>query len=428
MKKVAAVTFGCKVNQYETACILEEFNRAGYATVNYDEPADVYIINSCTVTNRTDQKSRNALRKALRSKEKNPNVKVVITGCYAQINHETLDDFGDIDLIVDNNKKGKILDLLQIGSSDFEDIFSAREFAELSTTDVLSRSRAFVKVQDGCNYFCSYCTVPYGRGNPRSRDPENVLKQIEVLIENGYHEFVLGGINLGLYGLEKKNGFLLPDLIRDIASISGVEIIRLSSIEPQLFTDKLLQQISDNKTIAPHFHIPLQSGTDEILKSMNRRYNTAEFSRLLNQIIQIRPSAAIGLDVIAGLPGETEELFNRTLSFIKDLPITYLHVFSYSVRSGTEAAGMSGQVKGDVIRVRSNKLTNISNLKKQVYLENLISQKLVLKGILEKKIQGYWTALSDHYIRMYVQTEDVCQKDLYTGYATDIYSEGILVK
>ena len=248
-KKIAVQTFGCKINQYETACILDTFLEAGYQRVDFNQIADVYLINSCTVTNRTDFKSRNALRKALKVKEKYPQTIVIITGCYAQINMEQIKEIGDVDLIVDNNSKDKILQFIKTKDTNFKDIFSYKEFAELSTDTMLDRSRAFLKIQDGCDFFCAYCTVPFGRGKPRSRDPQKVIEQVKSLVEHGFHEFVVGGVNLGLYGRDLDQTIDLAHLLKSMEQINGVEIIRLSSIEPQLFTDSLLDYIEESNKI-----------------------------------------------------------------------------------------------------------------------------------------------------------------------------------
>lgn len=427
MKKVAALTFGCKVNQYETACILDQFHSAGYKSVDFKDQADVYIINSCTVTNRTDYKSRNAIRKALEYKRSGSNVKVIVTGCYAQINLSEIEKLGAVDLVVDNNSKQRILEYLDKGFSEFSDIFSAVDFAELSTTTMLDRSRAFIKVQDGCDFFCAYCAVPYGRGNPRSRDPEKVIKQVKDLVDSGYQEFVLGGINLGLYGKEKSDNYLLPQLLADLEKTEGVEIIRLSSIEPQLFNFQLIDFLKKSKKTAPHFHLPMQSGSNHILKKMNRRYTVEELQELVNKILEISPYAAIGLDVIAGLPGETEALFKETVTLLENLPISYLHVFSYSRRPGTKAAAMQDQVRGDIIKQRSRLLTETSNRKKKQYTENLVKEKISLKGIAEKKEQGVWTALSDHYVRIYSSESGATEKSMIGGRAKAYFRDGIKV-
>ncbi|MBT3168660.1 MAG: tRNA (N(6)-L-threonylcarbamoyladenosine(37)-C(2))-methylthiotransferase MtaB [Candidatus Cloacimonetes bacterium] len=404
MKRVAIITYGCKINQYESACILDDFKSANYEIVPFGNEADVYIINSCTVTNRTDYKSRNSLRKALSQKATNPNVKIIVTGCYSQRNADEISKLGAIDLIVDNNKKEQIFQFLQQGGNCFENILNATEFAELSTNSMNDKTRAFVKIQDGCDYYCAYCAIPFARGHSRSRKRENVLNQVEKLAQNDYQEFVFGGINLGLY--RQENDYSLADLLFDVEKIEGVKIIRLSSIEPQLFTDNLLAYFRKSKKIAPHFHIPLQVGCDELLLKMNRKYITSEFSNQIDKIREIFPNVAIGIDVIVGLPGETDVLFQETLKFLQNLDFTYLHVFSYSKRFGTKAAEMKGQIGGKTMKKRSNILTELSDKKKQKYIKKILLQRPILSGIVESEKDGWQTVLSDHFIRIYLKNEE----------------------
>ncbi len=424
MKKVAAITFGCKVNQYETTCILDDFIKAGFQVVDYSEPADVYIINTCTVTNRTDYKSRNAIRKALKEKEKNPDVKVIVTGCYSQRNYQQILNLGNIDLIIDNNNKGKILESIileciiprnghsslrgkRVDAKEFQSISEAPEFEELSYSSMNNKTRAFIKVQDGCDFYCAYCAVPFARGHSRSRKKENVLIQIKKLVNNGYKEFVLVGINLGLYGRENKNEkYFLSHLLCDIKAIEGVELIRLSSIEPQLFTEDLLDFFRESRKLCPHFHIPLQVGCDELLKKMGRNYTTFDFTKLIQKIHKILPDSAIGIDVIAGLPGESDELFLKTYEYLSRLDFTYIHVFSYSKRPGTKTANMNEQVHGKIIKERSRKLLELSERKLQNYLDFILRRNVPIKGVIEAQTKGFWTALSDHYIRVYFKNEN----------------------
>ncbi len=410
-KKIAAITFGCKVNQYETSCILDNFIKAGYYVVNFDQPADVYIINTCTVTNRTDYKSRNAIRKALAQKEKNTKVKVIVTGCYSQRNYNEIMELGSIDLIVDNNSKSKILECINhVDTLDFRDILETTEFEELSTTSMIDRTRAYIKVQDGCDYYCAYCAVPYARGHSRSRKKENVLKQIQKLTEEGYKEFVLGGINLGLYRREQNDNYFLSHLLTDIEKIEGVKLVRLSSIEPQLFSEDLLNFFRKSKKICPHFHIPLQVGCDEMLSRIGRRYSISDFSNTIQNIRTIFPDAAIGIDVIAGLPGETEELFQKTREYLVSLDFAYLHVFPFSCRPGTRAEKMSGQVHGSEIKKRAKLLTRLSAKKKQEYVNFIVINNVMLKGVIESKSNGFWTALSDHYVRVFLKSKTELEK------------------
>lgn len=408
MKKIASITFGCKVNQYETSCIVDDFTKVGYQACSFDEPADVYIINTCTVTNRTDYKSRNAIRKALNQKQIDPSVKVVVTGCYSQRKKEEIIALGDVDLIVDNNSKSKIFENLNSGNQIFRDITDQHDFDETSTTEMLDKTRAFIKIQDGCDYYCAYCVIPFARGHSRSRKKNNILYQIQKLIDNGYKEFVLGGINLGLYGIE--SGYSLAKLLYEIEKIEGVELIRLSSIEPQLFTDELLEYFVESKKMCHHFHIPLQVGCDELLSKMGRRYSTEQFRNVITKLREIFPDVAIGIDVIAGLPGETEKLFQETYNFLSNLDFTYLHVFSYSKRSGTRAEKMKDHVNGKIIKQRSNELISISKNKLAEYTEFIIRNNIELKGVIEQKSRGYWTALSDHYVRIFLKSDKDLEK------------------
>jgi len=408
MKKIASITFGCKINQYETACIVDDFTQVGYRVVEFDKPADIYIINTCTVTNRTDHKSRNAIRKALDQKQVNPQIKVIVTGCYSQRKKDEILDLGNVDLVVDNNNKSKIFEKLNSKEILFHDINDQHNFDEISTTRMLDKTRAFIKVQDGCDYYCAYCAIPYARGHSRSRKKEKILKQIEKLVTNGYKEIVLGGINLGLYGLE--TDYSLTKLLHEIEKISGVKLIRLSSIEPQLFTAELIEYFKVSKKICHHFHIPLQVGCDELLSKMGRRYSTEQFQDVISKLKKIFPDVAIGIDVITGLPGETEELFHKTHLFLSNLDFTYLHVFSYSKRPGTRAEKMNGHVNGKIIKERSNKLIAISDAKLEGYTDFIVNNNIELRGIIENKINGLWTALSDHYVRIYLNKDGELEK------------------
>jgi len=426
MKKVASITFGCKINQYETACIVDDFTQADYKIVEFDKPAGIYIINTCTVTNRTDYKSRNAIRKALDQKLINPMVKVIVTGCYSQRRKDEIEKLGDVDLIVDNNSKSKIFEQLHSKEDLFRDINDQHDFDEISTTRMLDKTRAFIKVQDGCDYYCAYCAIPYARGHSRSRNKEKILQQIENLVANGYKEFVLGGINLGLYG--KETGYSLAKLLYEIEKISGVKLIRLSSIESQLFTAELLGYFKVSKKICHHFHIPLQAGCDEILSSMGRHYSTDQFQNVISNLKKIFPDAAIGIDVIAGLPGETDELFQKTHQFLSNLDFTYLHVFSYSKRPGTRAEKMKGHVNGKIVKERSNKLIAISDAKLEEYTNYIVKNSIELQGIIEDRSKGFWTALSDHYVRIFlISDEKLVKKYLHLSPVSKLF-DGVEVE
>jgi len=424
---IAALTFGCKVNQYETACILTDFTKKGYSIGKFNESAAIYLINTCTVTNRTDYKSRNAIRKALAFKKLDPNKIIIVTGCYAQRDPERIKELGDIDFIIDNGKKNRIMEILSNGSNKFEDIFNYNSYGEHSMEKFPDRTRAFVKIQDGCDFFCSYCAIPLGRGKSRSRSKEAILNQIELLIRNGYHEIVLGGINLGLYGYDRGEKNALPELLRSLEKIDSLKIIRLSSLEPQLFSDQLLETIIRSNKIAPHFHLALQHGSDEILQKMSRNYTIHEFKRLLEKMWKNLPYVALGFDLISGLPGETDQYFNDSFRFLNETEFAYLHVFPYSKRPGTAAAKMPNQIPKDVVRKRVKRLLHLSQQKKQEYSLRIIRNKVKLAGVIEKKIDNHWTALSDRYLRLYTKSDKNGLKGEYRKFIPQkILQDGLL--
>ncbi len=422
MPAVAITTLGCKVNQYESACILEPFLAAGWRQVEFSEHADVYIVNSCTVTNRADFKSRNAVRRAL----KNPQAKVVLTGCYVMRSPHAFHD--DDVLVVDNASKHRIYDLLDTADLQFRSLDGSEEYVETFTTQMAERSRAFVKIQDGCNFRCAYCAVPDARGNPRSRDHENVKRQIRALVDNGFHEFVLGGINMGLYGID--HGYPFHKLLLELDRIPGVERIRLSSIEPQLFGEELLDAFAEMEHLAPHFHIPLQSGCDTVLKAMGRRYDTATFRRLIDRLSGIFDQPAFGFDVIAGFPGETDEHHRQTVDFLESLPVTYLHGFAFSKRSGTPAARMKNQIHGNIVKTRCGELEQLSATKKEQYINDLIASGRMIAAIAEKDNDGLAEGLSDRFIRIYRKQDNnriIQPGENFSGIARGKYLDGIEV-
>lgn len=377
--------------------------------------ADIYILNSCTVTNRTDFKSRNIIRKFLELKQQNPKRLIIITGCYAQREKDQILALGSVDAVIDNNHKDKIPDMIQHllkdQHTDFEafipflEMESFDHFTELPSLSMNEKSRAFIKIQDGCNFFCAYCAVPYARGNPRSRNPESILKQITEMIALGYKEFVLAGINMGLYGIDftEKNSIAnnLAELIQKICDIPAYKKIRVSSVEPQLFTAELIQTITQNEQVCPHFHIPLQSGSDTLLHSMGRKYDTQHFKELIFNIQSKRPDSAFGFDLIVGLPGESDSLFEETYQLLSDLEFTYLHTFIYSKRNGTRAAKMKDQVHGSVAKDRSQRLIQLSQAKLNSYMLKLIEKQTILSCIIEgQDADGYYYGTSDHYVKV----------------------------
>ena len=396
--KVFIETLGCKVNQYESSCILDDFLQDGYENTDIMSNADVIIINTCTVTNRTDYKSRYLISQAIKQKKQKTDTKIIVTGCYSQreIQDKGFDGWEMIDMIVDNNQKELISEKLKVENGKiFKSSDEFNSYSEMKMCKMHSRNRAFLKIQDGCDMHCSYCAVPSARGKSRCRSIENILEQTELLLKNGYEEIVLGGINLGLFdGL----GNLLPKL----DEFNELKRIRLSSIEPQLFTPELLNAIKNIDKICPHFHIPLQSGSDALLKQHGRKYNTKDYKELIKELQTIKPNCALGFDVIVGLPGETDDLFNQTYELLKSIDFTYLHVFIYSKRRGTPAAKMKNQVHGTIAKERSKILLNLSEKKKIEYINKLVVNKIELKANVENKVEdGLLSGTSDRYITVY---------------------------
>lgn len=402
MIRVAIATLGCKTNAFESASIADGFDGHAYEMVDFDQEADIYIINTCTVTNRTDFKSRNLIRKALLRKSSNPEIKVVVTGCFAQRSHDEVLALGDIDLVADNQNKLDIAALLGKSDYHFEDIMCQSEFQYKPVRTMLEHSRAFQKIQDGCDCYCSYCAVPYARGHSRSATYGQVIEQAELFVQSGYREIVLGGVNLGLYSDGERD---LADVVLGMQQIQGLELIRLSSLEPQLITERLLSAIAACDKVCRHFHIPLQSGCDSVLKRMGRRYDVNTFHSLIGRILSYFPDAAIGLDVITGFPGETDAEFEKTRSLLTELPVSYLHVFTYSKRKDTSAATMPNQVLRDVKHTRSNILMKISADHTDAYKRLLREQSIPLRGVVESVKDGMGTFLSDHFVRVYTNQD-----------------------
>ena len=371
--KVGFYTLGCKVNAYETEFLINEFKKNGYEIVSFNDNADIYIINTCTVTNTSDQKSRKIIRSAC----KNKNAIVVVMGCYSQIKSNTIYDIEGVSIVIGNKDKNKVVELVNdyikdnkkskriydLGNTEFEDMFLDR---------FENHTRAFVKIQDGCNNYCSYCIIPYSRGNVRSKKKELVLNEVGALVKNGYKEVVLTGIHTGHYGQDIKE-YDFSDLLIELEKIDGLERIRISSIEITELNDKFLDVLKNSKKIVNHIHIPLQSGCDKILKLMNRKYLMDYYFDKINKIRKIRPSIAITTDVIVGFPNETQEDFNITKENIKKLQFAELHVFPYSKREGTVAAKMDNQIDGNIKKQRVKELINISEELKNTYYSKFVN-------------------------------------------------------
>jgi threonylcarbamoyladenosine tRNA methylthiotransferase MtaB len=399
-KTVALHTLGCKLNFSETSTIGNQFLKKGYEVVEFKEKADIYVFNTCTVTEHADRECRQLVRRALRQ---NPNAYVIVTGCYAQLRPEEISHIQGVDAILGSNEKLKLFSLLE----DFEKkdltciyvspINNSNEFGASYSTDADTRTRAYFKIQDGCDYNCSFCTIPLARGSSRSMEPDAVLAEFKHLISTGYKEIILTGVNVGDYG--KSFNTRLYDLLNRMVDIEGNFRIRISSIEPNLLSDDILRLTRQSEKMCKHFHIPLQSGSPKILKLMQRRYKAEYYSDVIHKATELISNLGIGVDVIVGFPGETEEDFLTTYNFIKDLPVSYLHVFTYSERPDTKAVTMSDRVEIIERKRRNNMLRILSDKKRNLFYESMIGRELEVLFESENN-NGEMKGFSSNYVRV----------------------------
>ena len=407
-KKVAFVSLGCKVNQYETNAMSQEFIQAGYEVVDFNDVADIYIVNTCTVTNIADRKSRQMLR---RVKEINSEAVLVACGCYAQVGKEELEKIEDIDLIIGNNEKKDIVEIVENYRqekncfSEITDVMQQREYVEFGTTTYTEKTRAVVKIQDGCDRFCSYCIIPFARGRVRSRKPENVVTEVEQIVDNGIKEIVITGIHIASYGKDFRNGIGLIDLLEELNKIEGLKRIRLGSIEPTIITEEFVSRLAKLEKICDHFHLSLQSGCDETLKRMNRRYTCDEFEQGTKLLRKAFPNAALTTDIIVGFPGETEEEFNITYEFLKKIAFYKMHIFKYSQRKGTKAAVMPNQVDGSVKEQRSKMLLKLSDENEKMYNSEYVGK--TVEVLFEEKDGEFFKGHTSNYIEVWAEGEDL---------------------
>lgn len=404
-KTAAYHTLGCKLNFAETSTIARQLTEAGYKKVNFDEPADVYIINTCSVTDNADKECKLHIKRAMKA---NPNGLVVIVGCYAQLKPEEISQIEGVDLVLGAKEKFNILSYLEdIKKSETQGIVHSCEIEEadffIGSYSIGDRTRAFLKVQDGCDYKCTYCTIPLARGISRSDTIENVLKNAKEISEKGIKEIVLTGVNIGDYGKgefgNKKHEHTFLDLITELNKVEGIERIRISSIEPNLLKDESIELVAKSQKFVPHFHIPLQSGCDDLLKKMKRRYLTKLYTNRVEKIRQVMPDAAIGVDVIVGFPGETEERFLETYNYLNALPISYLHIFTYSERENTEAIEMEDVVPIAERKKRNKMLRILSEKKKMAFYETQLGKSLPILWEHENK-NGKMYGFTQNYVRV----------------------------
>ena len=399
MKKVAFYTLGCKVNQYETNAMIQKFINSGYQVVEIEEKPDIAIVNTCTVTNMSDRKSRQILR---RIKEQNEKSIIVAVGCYVQVAKEEIEKIDEIDLALGNNEKNDIVTYVEKYIKNKEkqvniaDVMKQKEFLEFGTIIYNEKTRAVIKIQDGCDRFCSYCIIPYARGRVRSRKPEDIIKEITEISRKGIKEVVITGIHIASYGKDFKPQIPLIELLSKINEIKGIERIRLGSLEPTIITEEFVDKLKNLEKICHHFHLSLQSGCNETLKRMNRRYTTQEFREVVKILRREYKDVNLTTDIIVGFPGETEREFEETYKFLSEVKFYKMHVFKYSPRKGTKAAEMEGQIDGNIKEMRSKKLIELSNKNEFEYNQKYIGKNLEV--LFEEENNEIYNGHTNNYI------------------------------
>ena len=425
-KKVAFYTLGCKLNFSETSTISRTFEDGGYAKVDFNETPDVYVINTCSVTENADKKCKQLVRKAL---DINPNAFVTIIGCYAQLKPEEIASIPGVDLVLGANEKFNILDHLEQITKN-EATIVKNESIKTTTSFVPAfslgdRTRSFLKVQDGCDYFCSFCTIPLARGKSRNASIADTIQEAKKIADSPVKEVVLTGVNIGDFGQGSDENFF--QLIKELDDIEGIDRFRISSIEPNLLSNEIIEFcLTQSKRFVPHFHIPLQSGSDLLLKAMRRKYTTDLYRERIETIKNCRPDACIGVDVIVGFPGETDELFMETVNFLKELPISYLHVFTYSERANTTAVKLGDPVPMSVRKERSRQLHILSDKKKRQFYEQQIGTRRTLL-VEQEENEGWHEGFTENYIKVKLPIETDRQNTFVNVQLTEIDRDGSML-
>lgn len=430
-KSVAATTLGCKVNQAETDCMLDMLSAAGADIVDFEEKADIYIVNTCSVTNIADKKSRQMLHRA---KKRNPESIVIAAGCYVQSAKELLEQDESVDIVISNNKKKDITDIvndyINVRKNEggdapadgekkeyFVDISKETEYEEMGGHVPVGHTRAYVKIQDGCNQFCSYCIIPYVRGRIRSRSEEAVIAEVTELAESGIKEVVLTGIHISSYGKDKNNEGALIDLIDAISKIKGIKRIRLGSLEPGIITEDFVRRVSANKKVCPHFHLSLQSGCNTILKRMNRKYTREQYFEKCEMLREAYDAPALTTDVIVGFPGETDEEFEETVQYLTKLNLYEMHIFKYSPRKGTVAAAMKDQVSPEVKNKRSDVLLELAERGKKAYEAKYEDAELevLVEEVLHREDGTYLRGHTERYMDILIKAGDISMPESFVN-------------
>lgn len=410
--KVAFCALGCKVNRYETDCYAQLFKQRGYEISSFDEKCDVYVINTCSVTNIGERKSRQMIRRA---KKMNPSAVVAVTGCYAQVKNADIKNMPEVDVVIGTSGRHLICDLVEAvmrgeDAEHFADIMKERTYEEMECAGETERTRAYIKIEDGCNNFCSYCIIPYARGPVRSRRTENIVSEAARLAKNGFCELVLTGISISSYGRDLNENINLGDIIKLVSEVDGVKRVRLGSIDPRIFDDDFIAALAENEKVCRHFHISLQSGSASVLKRMNRKYTPEEYLSVVEKIRRAMPDAAITTDIICGFPEETADEFEQTKEFAKKARFARVHVFPYSEREGTAAAKMK-QLDMQLREKRAKELFEITEGIRAEFEESFIGG--TQSVLFEQSADGFSEGLTKNYLRIFVKSENPLDSELH---------------
>lgn len=425
MPTVALMTLGCKVNQIETETMEGLFRQRGYDIVPFGEKADVYVVNTCSVTSLGDRKSRQMIRRAVRQ---NPSAIIAVTGCYSQVSPDEVRAIEGVRVLLGTKEKGRIVDYVEQAAREkglldvVSDVMGQGEFEDIPLFGMPSRTRAFLKIEDGCQSFCSYCIIPYARGPVKSRKLEYIRREAEKLSEAGFQEIVLTGIHLGAYGMDLPGHVTLADACREVLSVRKFRRLRLGSLESAELSPELFALMREEERFCPHLHLPMQAGSDIILKAMNRPYDTAGFGRLIRNVERELPGVAISTDVIVGFPGETEELFRESMEFAERMNFSRMHVFPYSRRKGTPAAAMEGQIPEPVKKERVHRMQALADRKAEDFCRSFLGKRAQV--LFETEEKGITDGLTDNYIRVYTR-EPVETGKMYEVSLENLYKDGV---
>jgi threonylcarbamoyladenosine tRNA methylthiotransferase MtaB len=425
MPQVAFTTLGCKVNQFESEAIEGLFKQRGYTVVEFDQPADIYVVNTCSVTHLGERKSRQLIRRAVRT---NPEAIIVVTGCYAQAAPDQIEKIPGVDIIIGTQDRLRIVDIVEQAAKQnrpltmVTDIMAAQEFEDIPLFDAPERTRAFLKIQEGCTNYCTYCIIPYTRGPLRSRSLESVFREASKLVAAGFKEIVFTGIHLGAYGRDYTGNVNLADAIRTVLRVDGLKRLRLGSLESVEISEELIDLMKENSRLCPHLHLPLQSGDDQILAAMNREYTTDEYRRLIRYIQSRVPGIAITTDIIVGFPGETEENFKNSLTFVESLELARIHIFPYSRRTGTPAASFSGQVPEMEKKRRVKMMEGLAAKKAAAFGAQFIGT--TMEVLFEAHHDGVMEGYTSNYLHVYAEGS-VAAGEVRTAKIEKLYRDGL---